>query len=579
MMQKTTSVFIKTGAIVFVLLFLAQQQLFGWSAAIKIAEQEGSELKKPVACFSPQGKLFIVYDAGAQIHLSSYDGTKVAFEKRVSESTLLAYEPCMFINKRGVIHIVWIECSSFGSNTQYIKYRSYNGSSWSPVTVLQTLDIPGTLPGGFVTRKVEDLRMAVDENNNVFLVYMVWPAGRCQFISKYDNLVQLETWPMAGRSKHPDVAVDSNFVHITWQQLWSSDYTIAYCKRSNSSGGRFQTVVDVRDGAHRPRIAVDPSRVPHIFQMDDYQTSRITLYKYWTGNGFSQKYVVSDDGPRLYNNIGICVFDNSNIFTMALTTTEIYYNWKQKGVWSGHRLVEKVRSRPDGTWAALSPDGKTAVIAYTDRGNSVYINLSSDEITPPTPPTPPVINNPPIALFTFAPFSGLYPLRVTFNAQNSSDSDGQIVSYSWDFGDGAKGSGALLEHIFQSKGLFRVILTVTDDDGASATASGELVVFGVAPPLNVQFQRYVNRNLFSVEYLYRLVWNPNPRNDEIGSKIVAYKIYRREIGKGGFVHFYTLQTGNQPSYEYLDRSLGSAARDYEYAVSSLDSNGRESDWN
>jgi hypothetical protein len=576
MLQKTNRFFLKTGAIVFVLLFLAQHQLFGWSAAIKIAEQEGREHKKPVPCYSPQGKLYIVYEAGAQIYLSSYDGTRVALEKKISESTLLAYEAYMYITKRGVIHIAWIEASDYNSNTQYIKYRSYSGSSWSAVTVLKALDISGTLPGGFVGRKVEDLRIAADENDNVFLAYMVWPAGRCQFISKFGSLIQLEAWPMDGRSKHPDVAVDSNFVHIAWQQLWGSEYTIAYCKRGNSASGRWQTVVDVRDGAHRPRIAVDPNRVPHVFQMDDYEPDRLTIYKYWTGSGFSQKYIVSDDGPRKYNNIGLCVFDNNNIFTMELTTTQIYFNWKRNGVWTGHQRVTNVLSHPDYTSSALSPDGKTAVIAYTDSGNSVYINLSSEGIVPPAPP---ITNKPPTALFAFDPFSGLYPLRVTFNAQNSSDSDGQIVNYSWDFGDGAKGSGALLEHIFQSKGLFRVILTVTDDDGASATASGELVVFGVAPPLNVQFQRYVNRNLFSVEYLYRLVWNPNPRNDEIGSKIVAYKIYRREIGKGGFVHFYTLQTGNQPSYEYLDRSLGSTARDYEYAVSSLDSNGRESDWN
>jgi len=47
-------------------------------------------------------------------------------------------------------------------------------------------------------------------------------------------------------------------------------------------------------------------------------------------------------------------------------------------------------------------------------------------------------------------------------------------------------------------------LKVTDDDGASATATGQLEVFGVAPPLNLQYQRHENRNLFSVEYLYRV---------------------------------------------------------------------------
>lgn len=563
-------------AVIFLFTLLAQNQLLAWSNAIPISDQ-GGEHKKPVVCFSPQGKLFIVYEAGAKIHLSSYDGTRVAYEKRISETSLLAYEAAMFISKRGVIHIAWIEASDYNSNTQYVKYRSYSGASWSAVTILRALDISGTLPGGFVNRKVEDLRVAADENGNVFIAYMVQPAARCQFISKYGSSVKLESWPMSGRSKHPDVTVDSSFVHIAWQQLWGKLYTIAYCRRSNTVNGSWQTVIDVRDGIHRPRIGVDPNRVPHVLFMADASTARDSIYKYWTGNGFSSAFVVSDDAPRLYSNIGINVVDSNNIFTMELSTVQIYYNWKKNGVWSRHRIMDKARTQPDYTSSALSMDGKTAAIAYTDRGNSVYVNTSSEGVVPPAPP--PIINKPPTALFTFDPLSGLYPLGVTFNAQNSSDSDGQIVSYQWDFGDGTRDSGVLREHIFQGKGRFRIKLTVTDNLGAQATATGELEVLGVAPPLNVQFQRHVNRNLFSVEYLYRITWNPNPRNQEIGASIVAYKIYRREIGTGGFTHLYTVQTGNQSSFEYFDRTLGSTAREFEYAVSALDSAGRESDWN
>lgn len=577
MKQKTNRILQKMSAIIFVLSLFAQTQLFGWSDAIKIAEQDGITFFKPVVCYSPEGKIFVAYQAGTQIHLSSFDGTQVAFLKRISESSLMAYEASMYITKRGYIHLVWIEAASYEANTQYVKYRYYNGSSWSDIAVLKTLDIPGTLPGGFITRKVEDLRMAVDENNSVFVAYMVWPAARCQFISKYGSSVKLESWPMDGRSKHPDVGVDENYVHITWQQMWSQKYTIGYCKRSNSLNGSWQPVIDVRDGAHRPRIAMDPNRVAHLFFMDDLEPKRITIYKYWTGSGFSPKYVISDGDTNLFNNIGLGVYDSDNIFFMELTTTQIFYNWKQNGNWSGHKLVEKTRARPDNTWTALSPDGKTAVIVYTDRGNSVYMNISSDEIAPPPPTIP---NKPPTALFTFTPLSGLYPLRVTFNAKNSSDSDGQIVSYRWDFGDGAKGSGSLTEHVYQGKNRFHITLVVTDDDGATGTATGEIEVFGLYPPLNVQYARYQNRNLFSVEYLYRITWNPNPSNEEVGAKIASYKIYRREKGSSyDYGLFYTFPAGNQADYEYLDRTLGRTAKEYEYKISSVDSFGRESELN
>jgi len=183
-------------------------------------------------------------------------------------------------------------------------------------------------------------------------------------------------------------------------------------------------------------------------------------------------------------------------------------------------------------------------------------------------------------LFTFTPISGLYPLNVTFNARNSHDSDGQIVSYSWDFGDGARGQGSLIDHVYQSKSRYLISLKVTDNVGATASATGEIEVFGIHPPLNVQFVRHENRNLFSVEYLYRITWDRNPSNEEAGAVIVSYKIYRREKGSSyNFGHFFTVPAGNQSSYEYLDRSLGSTAREFEYKISSLDSAGRESSLN
>lgn len=83
------------------------------------------------------------------------------------------------------------------------------------------------------------------------------------------------------------------------------------------------------------------------------------------------------------------------------------------------------------------------------------------------------VNVPPKASFTATPSSGTTPLEVNFDASASSDVDGTITSYLWDFGDTQTGSGVLVTHTFtvqtESK-VFTVILTVTDDDGASDTA-------------------------------------------------------------------------------------------------------------
>jgi PKD repeat protein len=51
------------------------------------------------------------------------------------------------------------------------------------------------------------------------------------------------------------------------------------------------------------------------------------------------------------------------------------------------------------------------------------------------------------------------------DASASTDANGVIVGYAWDFGDGAKSNGALASHTYASPGVYSVTLTVTDDSG------------------------------------------------------------------------------------------------------------------
>jgi len=59
--------------------------------------------------------------------------------------------------------------------------------------------------------------------------------------------------------------------------------------------------------------------------------------------------------------------------------------------------------------------------------------------------------------------------EVTFDASASSDPDGSIVSYEWDFGDGSTDSGETVTHKYSEQRDYTVILTVTDNDGAKDT--------------------------------------------------------------------------------------------------------------
>jgi PKD repeat protein len=90
-------------------------------------------------------------------------------------------------------------------------------------------------------------------------------------------------------------------------------------------------------------------------------------------------------------------------------------------------------------------------------------------------------NRSPTASFSAnpSPPAGTAPFAVSFDASASSDPDGTISSYAWNFGNGQTGSGRTVSHTFTSAGSFRVMLTVRDNLGA--VAASHLYVTVTAP--------------------------------------------------------------------------------------------------
>ena len=84
-------------------------------------------------------------------------------------------------------------------------------------------------------------------------------------------------------------------------------------------------------------------------------------------------------------------------------------------------------------------------------------------------------NERPTAAFTVDVSEGSAPLEVHFDASSSTDPDGQLVSYDWEFGDGSTGSGRMVTHTYQDPGAYTPTLTVTDDRGATHTTTGDAI--------------------------------------------------------------------------------------------------------
>lgn len=105
-----------------------------------------------------------------------------------------------------------------------------------------------------------------------------------------------------------------------------------------------------------------------------------------------------------------------------------------------------------------------------------------------------VTNAPPVA--KFEPSSQEVATQETiFFSDQSSDPDGSVVSYSWDFGDGTTSTTQNPTHAYEKAGAYTVTLTVTDNDGSTNSTSATITVINVAvavrdlPTLNGQLPR------------------------------------------------------------------------------------------
>ncbi len=88
------------------------------------------------------------------------------------------------------------------------------------------------------------------------------------------------------------------------------------------------------------------------------------------------------------------------------------------------------------------------------------------------------VNSPPKAVFS----STVSALKVSVDASASTDADGTIVDYSWDFGDGKSGSGKITSNTYTAAGTYSVVLTVTDDKGSKNSTSKSVTVADDTPP-------------------------------------------------------------------------------------------------
>lgn len=161
----------------------------------------------------------------------------------------------------------------------------------------------------------------------------------------------------------------------------------------------------------------------------------------------------------------------------------------------GRRWIKRITSDADGTvqsigdlpWSgtqvmdmAFGPDGALYVLDYGiswfggDEHSALYRIENATE------------GHSPVAQAAADRTSGQAPLKVKFSSAGSTDSDGDALTYHWDFGDGATSTAATPTHTYRENGTYTATVTAEDPSGRTGGASVQVVVGNTAPKVTLE---------------------------------------------------------------------------------------------
>jgi PKD repeat protein len=401
------------------------------------------------------------------------------------------------IDSSNNIYVVYIDYKTT------VKLRIYStGAGWSsPFEIYSGND------------ELDAARVAVDSSGNIFTTWWTIYTGvvfsRARVGGNWESVKVISAG--GRRSKFPDIAVGNNEVWASFVQRDPADYFCYYVRRNknyDASWSSPQIVYPDVHGQEFPCIEIDGNQTPHLIWMtyvnpDAYE--RVTSYSYWTGSGFTPAQTISSQVlshyPSLHergNNLyAVWQWGSWSNGVAALYNSRIGGNWTGQGTVPDSQGVTYVD-------VSTSPD-QSQIYFVWDAGGEVWCNMGA---TGPPPPPPPGY---PVASFVFSPTSGSAPLTVTFDASASYDPDGSIVGYSWNFGDGATGSGRVTSHTYTADGTFPIRLTVTDNEGKTGSTTKSITIVRYNDPPIAEFSFSPTTGIFPLQVTFdaSASWDPD----------------------------------------------------------------------
>ncbi len=421
------------------------------------------------ATWSPHGVIVNSYDTGTLEDKNFY-----AIDRSSGQSTSGNHYTCW---DRG--------------NDEKFAYSNDGGASWTEV------DLP---PGaGACPRKGRDsyldlgCEMAVGSDGTVHIVWDTLTCGfqtcSCEEMSYAQSTDGGQTWStpttvqqfnLAGFSNDscPDaqnercispfgaIDVDNSggprdgnlYVTFTDHTGGGADTSDVWMTKSTDDGASWGTPVRINDDGEggniqfHPFLVVDQSNGDVVTAWHDARND--------AGNAAVDYFAArSTDGATFEANVQV-----------SAASSDFYNSGRSS---SNQNSTDNPDYNPNqyGEYMGLDVQNGTAYLAWSDTrqyypldpGDGEQENIGFATVAFDSGTT----NSPPTASFTYS----CTDLTCDFDASGSSDSDGTISSYDWDFGDGNTGTGVTASHTYGASGDYTVTLTVTDDGGATDSTS------------------------------------------------------------------------------------------------------------
>lgn len=339
--------------------------------------------------------------------------------------------------------IVWLNWTSGGS----VNVRMYNIQTGTeapvPFSGISTVFSPDNANTEFFPR-ISGNRIVWDgsSNRNVILGYDIL-TGSVTEIAPPNGFT---------RKLHPDISGN----RVVWED-WRSGYSEIYMYDflANTETRISSNTNNTKDDPRQAYPAIDGDK---IVWMDNRNPNR--AYDVYMFDLLTQtESRISTDTV-------------SNAFYPGISGDKIVW-WSTAPVLSSgiylYDLVTQTQGRISQNSSNIQGPGSSAVsngkVVWTDNRNGnpdIYLY----DLNPNVGPTA-QIGAIPVTTLGHA---------TNFDGSGSTDSDGTITNYSWDFGDGANADGVIVDHVYSSAGVYQVTLTVTDDDGATGTAMTSILV-------------------------------------------------------------------------------------------------------